>query len=62
MKLICFCPSPQRLEVLHGDTGGAAELWVVLYWTVPVPHDQVTSELCVYFSYFIRLICSYMSL
>lgn len=32
----------QRVEVLHGDPGGAAELGVVLHRTVPVPHDEVT--------------------
>lgn len=33
---------PKRLEVLHGDTGGDAELRLLLHWPVPVPHDQVS--------------------
>lgn len=32
----------QRLEVLHGDTGGAAELWLILHRSVPVTYDQVS--------------------
>lgn len=31
------------MEVLHGNAGGNAELWVVLHWPVPVSHDQVTT-------------------
>lgn len=33
------------MEVLHGDAGGAAELWLLLHWSVPVPDDQVSGRL-----------------
>lgn len=32
----------QRVEILHGNTGCAAELRVLLHRSVPVSHDQVT--------------------
>lgn len=62
--MISSCPPPQRLEILHGDTGGDAELWVVLHWPVPVPYDQVTTELFLWLAVFvshIEIVCSMYS-
>lgn len=54
MKLVASsCLPPQRLEILHVDTSGDAELWIVLYQPVPVSHDQVTPELFLWLAVFV---------
>lgn len=44
-ELTHFLFPSQRLEVLHGDAGGAAELGLILHWSVPVQDDQVSCQL-----------------